>query len=122
MASAKVNRKFPSVRRRADDGLVQKVLKLCEVMHIWAWRINSGMVTTESGSKVRLSPPGTPDVIAIIHGRACFIECKKRGGKLNANQVAWAKRAEEEGAQFASVDSLGDAKFYLTKWEAGDWF
>lgn len=119
MASAKRKPGFPSVRRRADDGLVKKVLALCDALHIWAWRMNSGLVTTESGSKVQLSPSGTPDVFLIVKGKPCFIECKKKGGKLNKNQIEWAKRAEAEGVRFAVAESLGDAKFYLTEWIAG---
>jgi hypothetical protein len=119
VASTKRKPGLPSVRRRADDGLVKKVLTLCDALHVWAWRMNSGLVTTESGSKVQLSPPGTPDVFLIVKGKPCFLECKKTGGRMNKNQLAWAERATEEGVRFACVESLGDARYYITEWMAG---
>lgn len=103
-------------RAKADNDLPKKVIQLAEAMGFMAWRANSGSVKTESGSWIKLSPAGTPDILAVIpgsNGRLLGIECKSETGTLSPSQKAWHERAKAAGAEVVTVRSLREAQMIL---------
>ena len=117
-------------RAKADGGLVSAILnKLCAAMPgaVWAWRANSGKPKVvnrdDSVGHFRAGERGTPDILGVVLAhdkkrlvtRTIFfgIECKRVGGKRNANQVIWHGKAARFHVPVATVYSISEAKEFL---------
>lgn len=117
-------------RRKADDGLTEKVLAYLATQHdVWAERRNSGHIIqmTPGGGryKIWMGEPGTPDVCGLIQTRIeamdgtystltyFGIETKCRGGKLNPAQRRFHEKAAKWGMPVCTVETLEDVKLFL---------
>lgn len=70
-----------------------------------AFRLNSG-VAKRGGRTIMLCPIGTPDILAVIHGRAVFFETKLGRGKATDEQIDMHSRLRRTGALVFVVDSV----------------
>lgn len=77
----------------------------------WYERLNSGEVLAKQAAavyKVKLCRPGTPDFIVLHYGLPIFFECKKKGGKLSEEQLAFADKMYKQGIPCYKVDKIED--------------
>lgn len=80
---------------------------------LWNERLNCGKIKTEAGRWIQLCEKGTPDRIAIVRGRAIFIETKMFGKKPTAEQLDKHEQLRRAGAIVIVADDYADftAKF-----------
>ena len=72
------------------------------------FRMNAGKVA----HNVRLSPAGTPDLLAITrHGIPYWIEVKGPGGKLRDSQVEMIDRLKERNQKVIVAHSATDVEW-----------
>ena len=101
-----------SIKAPLESSVVKACLQyLTLVCGFPAWRQNSGAVAGEHNGKRRFvrfnSMPGMSDIVAVLPGgRACFVECKREGGKLSDDQRAFLERMEAAGAFACVVTSV----------------
>jgi Holliday junction resolvase len=77
-----------------EEGIIQKdIIKFCESLGGKVFRMNSGQVKYN----VKLSPKGTPDLLAILPNRSLWIEVKKKDGKVSGVQKDMHKELTELG-------------------------
>ena len=62
-----------------ENRLQKKIIDWLKFDGCHVLRLNSGMIDMGGGHMVRLCPPGTPDLLAIVppYGRALFLEVKR---------------------------------------------
>lgn len=128
VADATAGRTAPAQRKprrkpaKADAGLVRRVLDLCRLMGVTAWRSNSGKVEAAHGGWVTLAPAGTPDVLAVLppHGRLVGIEAKRPGGRVRPAQREWIARMAALGVRAIVTDSAAEAMGAIERWRAED--
>lgn len=65
-----------------ETELSRTIKDYLDARHVWNIRLNSGRV-----GRVYLCPRGTPDRLAVVKGRAIFIEVKTKGGKITTAQA-----------------------------------
>lgn len=97
-----------AMREPAEADIQRACLEVLRLRGVWAWRTNSGAVKV--GKRlIRLAPPGTPDILALLPGgRLLGVEVKRPGGKLRPTQEAWADAARMAGAAFLVVRDAAD--------------
>lgn len=110
---------------RKKDRPESVVLKEClDHLHaaFWPgffWRQNAGKVQTAAGHYIDLGPEGIADIVGMVptpHGaRIVFVECKRRGGKQRAAQVAFQAAVEEMGAVYVVALSGPEAVAGVTR-------
>ncbi len=69
-------------------------------------RLNSGLMQTPDGRRMRVGTPGLPDWIAVRGGRYYFLELKAHGKKLSAAQEEWFTLARINRLNAIWADSL----------------
>lgn len=90
------------------------ILQYLAFRRIPAVRFNSGAVTGEYKGKRRFvrfaSVPGVSDIGCVLppHGRSCWIEVKKVGGKLTDDQRAFMDLMAAAGAVTIVAESVDD--------------
>lgn len=90
---------------------VQKaILDYLGYKQIFHYRNNSGAFKTNSGGFYRFGTPGSPDIIAVIHGRFIGIECKAPKGKQSENQKMFQQTLEEAGGFYILAYSIDDVE------------
>lgn len=113
-----VRRRSPP-RAKADGGLVPKIITLCKLRRLWCWRANSGIAKTKEGDRIRLAPPGTPDVLLVLPGGyLAGLEAKSPTGAVRTSQRAWARVAADHGVRYAVVRSAAEVVAVLDGWLA----
>lgn len=76
---------------RIKESEVQKeITDYLETKGIFYMRCNSGSVFVD-GRRVRLCPPGTPDLFVLIDGKPIFIELKRDEKEFNKWKNKWKK-------------------------------
>lgn len=100
-----------------ETELSARIRDSLKVLNFWVMRIQSGSVRARHGV-VRLAEPGTPDLHLVEHG--AWLEVKRPGKALNANQIAWHKRAKKAGVRVHTIDSVGEAVRVALAWRAED--
>ena len=58
----------------------------------------------------KYTPRGIPDIICIAGGTPYFLEVKKPGGKLSADQEEFCVRARTAGARYEVVHSIEEVR------------
>ena len=97
---------------RLEGAIQREIVDALERLGFLVIRLQSGLVRFR-GSFIHLAPKGTPDLMVVGFG---FLECKTARGKLNADQVAWHKRAAELGERVAVVRSGRQAIETVLMW------
>lgn len=115
----------PVVRRdleQSESDLVAATMEALTMRRVWAWRANSGTrVVANEGKRrvIKLSPPGTPDIIGIVpgtEGQLFGLEAKTSKGRLNANQKVWHAKAEAAGVRVGVFRTTGEALALVRLW------
>lgn len=66
-----------------EEGIIQKeIIDYCKALGGKVFRMNSGQVRYN----VKLSPTGTPDLLAILPNKTLWIEVKKKTGIVSDKQ------------------------------------
>lgn len=103
-----------AIRKPTEGDIVRTCLQYLSLRSIPAWRQNTGgaYLAGRGGRQrfVRFGPPGMPDIQGVLPpaGRALFVECKTRTGKLRSAQEAFHARALAAGAVVLVVRSVGE--------------
>lgn len=104
-------------RAKSDGGLVRKITDICKARRIWCWRANAGIAKTKEGDRIRLAPPGTPDVLLVLPGGyLAGLEAKSATGAVRTTQRAWARVAADHGVRYAVVRSAREVVAVLDGW------
>mgnify|MGYP001597959588 CR=1 FL=1 len=93
----------------SDDGLVPLVLSTLRTAGHWPTRIQAG---TARGGSMHLSRAGMLDILDLTpDGDVLFIECKRKDGKLNDNQLGFIEWCVKHGHEhrIRVVRSVEDA-------------
>ena len=105
--------------------LQRAIMDLLRAERVPAMRFNSGTLRNPRGVPVSFarwmdgSPvSGMADIMALVHGRAVFLEVKAHGGKQRPAQVEFARWALAAGACYAVVRSAADVRAALAGAEA----
>lgn len=81
------------------------------------WRQNTGAMSIGEGKSrrfVRFGPKGAPDIQGYLKdGRALFIECKSRTGRVSQEQQEFHDRAVKHGAVAMVARSVADVAAVL---------
>lgn len=81
-------------------------------------RRNSGMVETKAGTRVHLSPPGTPDLFVLLpSGRAWFVEVKTPKGDVTPIQAAMHETLRRHGGLVDVARSVDEALALLAQYK-----
>lgn len=76
------------------------------------WRQNTGAMAIGEGKArrfVRFGPKGMPDICGFLtDGRALYIECKTRTGRVSPEQQEFHDRAKKAGCVAIIARSVGD--------------
>lgn len=83
------------------------LLRLGALPGLRLWRCNSGLAFGPSGARVKLLPPGHPDLAGVASGgRAVFIEVKAPGQRPRPEQAAFHAMLASLGARvFVASDA-----------------
>ncbi len=93
----------------AGNELVAACEELLHFRGIFHYRNNSGAYKPAHGGFIRFGYPGSPDIIAVIHGIYVGIECKMGSGRQTPLQKTFQEKLEKaEGIYWLvrSVDEL----------------
>lgn len=105
----------------SETQLSKSIRGALEAAGVWNQRVNSGKLLASSGGRsymVQLAPKGTPDILVLSpYG---WLEVKRPGEKLSADQVAWHARAERERVRSAVVHSIEEALMQVSLWKVAD--
>lgn len=94
-----------------ESQIVSSILQWLAYNKILAYRINSGMIRTESGHMVKLAPAGFSDILAILKGgRVCMIECKRPGNRATAIQEFFMEGIRQQGGIAFVATSIADCQ------------
>lgn len=79
---------------------------------------NEGVRTLAEAMRLRKMGlrAGVADLVLVHTGRAYFIECKSRTGKLTPEQQSFARDAKAAGAEYAVVRDLDELRAALQGW------
>lgn len=73
-------------------------------------RLNNGVFYTKDGRPIASGlPPGTSDLLFIGEGKAAFIECKTKTGRLSPQQERFINVVRHHGVRAGVARSIEDA-------------
>ena len=81
-------------------------------------RLQSGLLGTKDGRKMRVGTPGLPDWFAVKRDKYCFVELKSPGKELSAAQRDWFAQAQRNRINCVWADSLSSL---IARFECGAW-
>ena len=101
-----------SVKKRTESNLVNACLKYLKVLEnqgniLWAMRLNSGAIFTGK-RMIKLSPPGTPDIVFFNTTHLVWIECKSPTGKLSERQLRFSDISTKAGHKYVVIREIGE--------------
>lgn len=82
------------------------------------WRNNSGMITTQTGTAVKLAPAGTADIVGLISpGLFVALEAKvpTRRNNVSDLQKKWMKKVQDFGGYAGVFCSVDEAIIHIQK-------
>ena len=94
---------------RSETQLQTEILDALHRIGVWAWRVNAGV-----RGGVRMAPAGTPDICVV--NPPGWLEVKRPGEKLRAEQRAWHEKARRRGVRVATVTSRQQAVTLVKAW------
>lgn len=106
---------WPISAARSESELQRTIVKALESAGAWVIRVQSGGQVRVRRGHMQLAEAGTPDLHIVGYG---WMEVKSATGKLNAEQVAWHKRAANLGVRVAVVRTPADAIVTYWAWQA----
>lgn len=87
------------------------------------WRQNTGAMAVGEGKArryVQFGPKGMPDICGFMaDGRALYIECKSRTGRVSPEQKEFHERAKKAGAVSIIARSVADVACVLDGYMRG---
>jgi len=109
MATFKLTRSEP---KEADiQSAILRALRIHPAVGFF-WRQNTGAMAVGEGKArrfVRFGPKGAPDIQGYLKdGRALFIECKSRTGRVSPEQQDFINKAKAHGAVAFVARSVAD--------------
>lgn len=109
------------MKSAGEGALVKAILdKYANHPRMRCWRVNTG--AARIGDRfIRFGIKGQADIQGVLapSGRAVFIECKTRTGRLRPEQIAFGRMVAEMGALFIVARSLEDVDRELHEAEWG---
>ena len=69
-------------------------------------RLNSGLLQTPDGRRIRIGDTGMPDWIVLRGSEYCLLEIKATGKSLTAEQTAWHADAKRKSLRVAWTNEL----------------
>lgn len=100
----------------SETDLSRSIRRALTALGFWCIRVQSGTLPVQYGARVHYvhcAEPGTPDLILPALG---WMEVKTTDGKLEASQLAWHRRAADEGIRVETVRSVSAAVSTATRW------
>ena len=96
---------LPALRER---DITEQIKGFLESRGWTGFRLQSGTVRgLTRGTFMRLAKKGTPDWVFVRAREALFVEVKRPGGVMSADQAKWFEWAEVQGIQRICADGLG---------------
>ena len=97
--------------------ILDAVLRSSEVVN--AWRNNTAVVRTESGSVIKTGQVGSADIIGMLKGGRMFcIEVKVPGKRATAKQDGWLAKMWDGGAVVGVAHDVAEALEIIEAGEA----
>lgn len=92
-----------------ESGVQRAIISYCEqVLRGRVLRQNVGSMK-RGGRYIRFAEKGRPDLLVLLPwGESLWIECKREGGKVTAEQLAWHKTAMDLGHKVIVARRLDD--------------
>lgn len=101
----------PEPKEADIQAAILRALKVHPVVAMH-WRQNTGAMAIGEGKArrfVRFGPKGMPDICGFLtDGRALYIECKTRTGRVSPEQQEFHDRAKKHGAVAIIARSVAD--------------
>lgn len=83
------------------------------------WRNNSGMVTTQIGTMVKLAPAGTADIVGILMPMGLFVALEAkvphRRNNVSPKQKRWLQEVERMGGYAGVFCTTDEAIVHIQK-------
>jgi hypothetical protein len=98
-----------------EKHVTEQVIGWLKAHRFYCVRLNSGLISTPDGRRLRVGERGLPDWIIIRGLRFFFMELKRPGKTLSPDQENWFAWATREGIPAIWADGLG---MFLAKLEA----
>lgn len=99
----------------SETALSKAIRDALEATGAWVLRVNSGMIQLRHGGWMHLAPKGTPDVLVLAPVKA-WLEVKRPGEKLTAEQELTHARLVEAGWHVGVAHSVGEALELVRGW------
>lgn len=96
----------PTALTQKESSLSAQIAAYLTARGIYNERLNSGRIETRSGYWIALCERGTPDRLAIVRGRAIFIETKSAGKQPTPVQCEKHRELQTAGAVVIVADSF----------------
>jgi hypothetical protein len=100
-------------KRGSGNELVAACCELLSWSRVFFYRNNSGAYKAPHGSFIRFGTPGSPDIVAVIHGMYVGFECKMGSGRLNENQKIFKQALEQAGGKYFEIHKPEDMQAAL---------
>lgn len=87
--------------------ITDQVIGWLRVKRFYCVRLNSGLISTPDGRRMRIGEKGLPDWLIIKGWRCFFLELKAPTKTLSPDQENWFAWAAREGIPAMWADGLG---------------
>lgn len=102
----------------SETSLVNAALTFLRTQGAWAARMNTGAASFGAPGQrrrfVRFGTPGLSDIVALYHGAAFFIECKRSPNRPTEQQETFLREVEAHGAVAWVIYSVAEL---AAKWQ-----
>lgn len=97
-----------------EKHVTEQVIGWLKAHSCYCVRLNSGLISTPDGRRMRIGERGLPDWIILRDKRYFFLELKRPGKTLSPDQESWFEFAKRGGYPAIWADGLG---MFLVKLE-----
>lgn len=88
----------------SESEILKQIIDALNLHGALVLRLNSG----KAKYNMRLCPPGTPDILALLHNGALWIEVKTRSGKVSKDQEKMHEELKRRGQRVIIARSVTD--------------
>ncbi len=99
------------MKAESENDVLKGCLQYLTMVRRWlAWRQNNGGMYDKARGCYRsfAGMKGVSDLIAVHDGTVYFIECKKQGGKLRPEQIAFGDAVRAAGGVYIVARSVSE--------------